>query len=158
MISEDFKFSSERHKLAAVFFIQFARFEYAMKKSGYLVKNCDYAKPNWKGLFNEEIIKKAFEDLSQGKLKTAVEFYLENPPEQQIVKDNNELGFKTVIENGCTAHKLSTYVTRVRNNLFHGAKCDPQNEDDLKRDKALIQHGLVILNACLKDSELRNFY
>jgi len=91
-----------------------------------------------------------------GPLGEAIRYYFAHPPRQQIVKDG-ALNWrdKPPNEEGGAA-SLLTHVCRTRNNLFHGGKSAAYL---LGRDRTLVQHGLIVLQACMEaHPEVREYF
>jgi hypothetical protein len=129
------------------FFLIFARFEYALKQSGFLKKD-ERAKANWECFadsINAELI--CITDIYE--FKIAAGYLKEFPPKIQIkYEENGETKLKWVCQKptGNEARVLTEYIKRVRNNLFHGGKAP----FDPKRDILLINHTITILRYLLK--------
>ena len=133
-------------------FYTFARFEYALKATGF-IKNTDDAKPDWTKFANS--ISPLFDNHDDPDVKSAVEFIFADPPNKQVVRDgrlewrNADSG--TV--NCCDS--LLIFVRRIRNNLFHGGKFTGQHLENgdwsklNERDEELVRHSICILKACL---------
>jgi hypothetical protein len=161
IISVDFKPQFEGHELAIAFFIQFARFEYAMKKAGFHTPNGD---ANWDGLFKMgspiDKLTSAYKHHPDEEFKEAVDYYLTQSPEKQFLENNKIIFKKNDLGNAPIFEKLSVFIRRVRNNLFHGGKFARAGcLQNPPRDMALISHGLVILNACIQaEQNLWEFY
>lgn len=146
-------------RLATAFFLQFARFECAMKGAGYLKENSkNDASPDWDELFKETAVRKCFETPQSSELEKAIDFYIATPsdtrdegrPKKQIVDSSRKLSFEDKPVSGCISCQLSVYVRRTRNNLFHGGKFGTNTPIQFRhRDRLLMKYGLIILNACL---------
>ena len=65
-------------------FYTFARFEYALKATGF-IKNTDDAKPDWTKFANS--ISPLFDNHDDPDVKSAVEFIFADPPNKQVVRD-----------------------------------------------------------------------
>jgi len=135
------------------FFFIFSRFEYGLKRAGYL-KNTKLAEPDWKKFSEDNTVKKKFDILKEKsqELKKAIEYLRSKPPKKQI-QDNHKLGWdKTPLSKedfeGCI-----DAVKRVRNNLFHGGKFpDPGSVKDPSRNPDLIKHSITVLKYFLDSS------
>lgn len=46
--------------------------------------------------------------------------------------------------------RLLLLVRRVRNNLFHGGKCNERVAEETARNEKLLRHGIIILTEALK--------
>ena len=123
------------------FFKNFARFEYALKASGFIVDR-GYASADW-----EEFAKSVDGRLERdASTVSAIEYLTKKPPRKQVV-GNGELKWKDMTS-GTDARSLLLCVRHVRNNLFHGGK----TPWDTERDTPLVQHSMSILAACLNAS------
>ena len=72
------------------------------------------------------------------------EFILSEPPKRQVANEDNQIIWQDVANNDKSVQSLFGHITRVRNNLYHGAKFngtwfDPQ------RSKDLIEASVIIL-------------
>lgn len=127
------------------FFISFSLFEKALKESGfYFSTDRIGVNPNW-DKFIQSIAPQFIEIIDSHhfpELEAAVSYLFEFPPNKQIM-DDHHLTFKQteIEENHKDIVKLSMYIRRVRNNLFHGAKFSY----DFDHDSKLIRYSLVIL-------------
>ena len=142
-------------KLAFQFFRDFSRFEYALKRCGFLrgSEGSD-AKPDWNkyvkcitGRFNIE--------------DQCLKYLTDEPPKKQIVQGDSphwsDMRWK---EKDSFEKKVLDAVCVVRNNLFHGEK--PQmllagsggDHDD--RDKKLLEAGITVLHYCNEILEQEN--
>jgi hypothetical protein len=110
--------SAKLDRLAVQFFKTFARFEYALKAAGYH-KGDGNAKPDWDRF--AQSIDSCFEQPLSDALAAAVKFLIETPPKRQVLVDG-KLEWEEAREEGPDSRKLSIYIRRVRNNLFHGGK------------------------------------
>ncbi|PPL02467.1 hypothetical protein [Parapedobacter indicus] len=139
------------------FFVVFSRFEFTLKIAGYLQDNVkNEARPDWLkyGLKKKETFDDYIDSLETGnELKMAIEYILINPPKKQFVGDGNMLIFALVPdENPSNTQKLCTYITRIRNNLFHGAKF-LKSYGDSSRDWKLIHCALLVLSCWIDDDQ-----
>lgn len=130
------------------FFIVFSRFEYALKKSGYVRYRTNYLKPDWEK-FSRSTQSKV-NQFSSHILQEAFQYYLTRPPKIQAIenqtfvwKENKKMKDET------DYHWIIRSVRIVRNNLFHGGKFPWE----AIRDKKLLSHGLTILYYCLELNE-----
>ncbi|MFD1770140.1 MULTISPECIES: hypothetical protein [Sphingobacterium] len=149
--------NDENFALLNEFFIAFSRFEFTLKISGYLKDNVKKeAHPDWLkfGLKKKETFDDYIDSLeTDDELKTAIEYILINPPKKQFVGDDNMLMFALVPdENPSNTQKLCTYITRIRNNLFHGAKF-LKSYGDSSRDWKLISCALLVLSCWIDDDQ-----
>ena len=136
--------------LAFELFRTFARFEYALKITGF-----DYgdgaAKPNWRAFAESESVRNIFDNPTDNVLKTAIEYILTHPPKKQTIENGvltwNEHPPSTDLQSDL----VLTYVRRVRNNLFHGGKFNGRWFEP-ERSEELLKHSLTILHWCQKRS------
>ncbi len=103
----------DRLKACSDFFFLFARFEYAMKTTGYRTP-ARRAEPCWDSLARDFNLDECPETVAK-----AASYLLQNRPFVQIVEDE-ALAWRDVPANKGTNEKdLLAYVRRVRNNLLH---------------------------------------
>ena len=133
-------------ELVFKFFAVFSLFEYALKQSGYIPPESTKVKrkveADWTRFVKDTQGK--FDPSSSPALKEAVSYLLTYPPMKQKI-ENGDVVFKRSAPNANSTdtEKLSIYIRRVRNNLFHGGKANYQRP----RDTELIQHSIVILES-----------
>ncbi|EPI2166779.1 hypothetical protein ACS5HP_000921 [Vibrio alginolyticus] len=130
--------------LAFQFFKLFSQYEFSLKKHGYFqgIRNGRSIIVDWDRFVNEQIGAN-FLDLL-GENRASAEYILENPPKRQVVDENNNIVWEPVPNNERNIQALFTHISRMRNNMFHGAKFngtwfDPQ------RSNLLLSHGLIVL-------------
>jgi len=133
-------------RLAIEVFIEFARFEYCLKASGFLKTPNGPAEPNWDKFANCNKIKKLFDKINSGTAESdcKMRYLLNNPPKQQIATDN-----KLDWEEPNKIKSSQDYfgaVRRVRNNLFHGGKFNG-NFFEPQRSVELLEAVLCVLKA-----------
>jgi hypothetical protein len=135
-------------ELVSKFFIVFSRFEYALKRAGYVNGDENRVFANWdkfaSGLSNK------FDSALRLELAEAIQYLQSHPPKKQIVA-KNELGWKETDLNLNEPQLiwLLRVIRVIRNNLFHGGKFPMRPVSDPSRDIQLIKSSLVILEACL---------
>jgi len=147
---------SEDRSLVIVFFLFFSRFEYALKRTGYLTDNAE-AKACW-----DTYAHKHSSILSACQEKgfcNAVKLIEKSPPKKQ----KNVAGHLTwEIDNfqgKFDLNRILTLVCRIRNNLFHGSKFPNEAEEDVSRNHDLIAAGLTVLQTCIdSDPDLRKIF
>ena len=144
------------------FFLIFTRFEYALKRSGYVREKRGrggekYPEADWEK-FGEEI-KSVFKKYKCGHpdVAEAVKYLEDNPPKRQVIKDG-KLEWAPMT-NGDTDYKsLIRAVKQVRNNLFHGDKRIASPKDP-SRNMELIKHSITVLKYLLYSSDkVKNHY
>jgi hypothetical protein len=132
------------------FFAVFSRFEYALKRRGFLKKQ-EQAEADWDSYANQ--LRGQFATVKAPVFKTAWGYLTSEPPKKQIVNWNS-LGWKATVRGN--SESIESYLLRlvrtVRNNLFHGGKypypVGPMS--DAGRDRRLIESALVVLEECLR--------
>jgi hypothetical protein len=136
------------------FIMSFARFEYALKRAGYVHTRgaSQDAQVNWSAFENAH--HEAFRNLlaqPNNRLQTGIKSFDAEPPRKLILHRTDgtrELRWKAARTNGQLLNRYLTYVRRVRNNLLHGEK--PQTlVGDSSRGLELVQSALAVLEACL---------
>jgi hypothetical protein len=132
--------------LACEFLAVFARFEFALKASGYA--NGYDAKAAWDRY--SRAIDGRFARLDGPELAAAAEYLLSDPSRKQVVRSGELTWESTALGGAPRAQRVLLMVRRVRNNLSHGGKFPAGGtRGDPGRDQALVQHSLVVLRACL---------
>ena len=125
------------------FFAVFSRFEYALKRAGYLRSNSVDAQADWPRLARE--LGHSF--LMRVRASGEVTTLMSGPPKKQVITDG-ALGWETMPPIG-TAKDLFLAVRRVRNNLFHGGKYATRPEPDMSRNESLIREATRLLEIAL---------
>jgi hypothetical protein len=133
------------NEIAKNFFFVFARMEYSLKVNGYL-RECDIAWADWRKYSRE--LKDIFNNPSDAEFIRAIDYYENNPPKVQIVRNNVPVWEDKILSSGSRSEKLIKYICRVRNNLFHGGKFRGVNYENPDRSELLISHALIILDRC----------
>jgi hypothetical protein len=128
--------------LVLEFVFYFSRFEYALKREGYIPPSGD-AKALWDPFVNEE---KVFIDL-YCETSPAARFILEHPPQKQIVRDKKLLWIEPRFAAEPARIRLFLGIRAIRNNLFHGGKFPEQPISEVARNIELIDSAC----RCLKD-------
>lgn len=143
---------SPDRRLAWEFFVTFSRFEYALKRSGFLKKKYPHASPDWDEFARQSDL--ALGQRSDPGLAEAVAYYDKHPPRKQL-QNEGALGWSEPIarrSNELDLEFLCRKICTVRNNLFHGGKfpklpiADPSRDQDLLRSGKDILFALVDLN------------
>ena len=134
--------------LVLEFLACFARFEYALKRSGYASGTEKEVRADWDAF---ALTLKILPDQEIQAVLTAGELLLNNPPQKQVLIAGS-LDWKDGIPEGqADVQKILIYVRRVRNNLFHGGKflVPTGPVDEPARNQALIDSSLAVLQAVL---------
>lgn len=134
-------------KLTYEFLGTFARFEYALKESGFAKGSAASVEPTWDAFATS--IDWHFRRVADPDFKAAVEFLLNEPPRKQVL-----LGVAIVWKESPPrrtlpkAQQVLLMVRRVRNNLFHGAKVWSTEYGNRDRDIKLVEASLTVLKHC----------
>jgi hypothetical protein len=132
--------------LTLEFLATFARFEFALKKSGYARGDNSQVLPDWDVFAND------LANLDAAVLApvlAACQYLRQHPPKKQIL-DNG--GIRWVDRQGTSGSAIGDVllsVRAVRNNVFHGGKFPDGMITDPLRDERLIRDCLGVLNALL---------
>lgn len=132
--------------LVVAFFVVFARFEFALKESGYVVDQQGHAAPSWT-MYKEAVAPK-FDDASPEE-RTVIEKLTEDPPWFQAMATDG-MKWKPMKLRGSAVVQALSAAVQVRNNLFHGGKHTPHSPPE--RDERLLALSLALLQACLRRS------
>ncbi|WP_207774702.1 hypothetical protein [Sphingosinicella sp. YJ22] len=142
----------ELDEIAHRMFRQFARMEYALKAAGYLKREDGRAEANWSAFAADidEGLRNAF--IEDAEVFAAVAYIGLKPPKKQMVRKGALYWRETPPEATTASGVLLMYVSRVRNNLFHGGKFS-NGWLDPERSRNLLRHCLTILDCCLRLSD-----
>jgi hypothetical protein len=133
------------------FFLNFARFEYALKSSGYARQGRRAeANPDWDRFARDLGQRSAFLANKTEDLTEAVRYLSEQPPYRQVIM-NGALAWETATRdpNLSEIEFLLLMVRRVRNNLFHGGKHSNEVHETPERTEKLLRCCLAVLAECL---------
>lgn len=143
-------------RLAWEFFVLFSRFEYALKRSGFLRPNVPEAQADW-GRFAREN-QPAFSERNSASVAEAVAYYNAEPPRKQL-QQNGRLHWSNPlrpVDGERPLEFLCRAIGTVRNNLFHGGKFPQFPVHDASRDEALLKYAKELLFELLElDAEVR---
>jgi hypothetical protein len=153
--------SPEGQRTVLEFFLVFARFEYALKRSTRFLrarKRDSGAEPNWKKFACE--IEATYPHLDGDDFKQAREYILSRPPQRQVVDNNNKLDWQKLVQGEATEISfLLECIRTMRNNLFHGGKFPGLVVNGSERDLPLLSNGVVVLRAVATlDEEVRSWF
>lgn len=130
-------------QLAFRFFKLFAQYESTLKERNYFrVENRDRIVVDWNRFANEVVGDNFINDLGD-KAKSA-HFILQQPPMKQVANNEGNIIWQEVSNHDQSVQVLFGHICRIRNNLFHGSKFNGTWFDP-DRSKALMEHGLIIL-------------
>lgn len=138
----------EFENLVFEFFRRFARMEYALKSAGFHKRNRGYVQADWER-FAKSIEKDFTAKSVGGSVSESIKSILSDPPKKQDL-NGEKLVYVQSLANGSDCEKVLMYIRRVRNNLFHGGKCDRNGWFSPQRSEELMRHGLCVLDLCLK--------
>lgn len=125
----------------------FARFEYALKRAGFL-QDDRVAKPSWKRF--EEEIQTQVQEGGLDEVFKAGAYLIEHPTRKQVVRDGTlDWGEPPRAPTPPTLAWLLDVVRTIRNNLFHGGKFMAGPLEDPLRDHHLIAASSDVLLAVL---------
>ena len=88
-----YQFNQDDAALIFDYFIMFSRFEFALKRAGYLTGDDNRAKPDWDKFC--VTVQAQFDKTRTLELTKACEYYLKFPPKKQVVK-NNQMVWKKI--------------------------------------------------------------
>lgn len=131
--------------VAVAFFSAFSRFEFALKRAGYL-RNKDVAEADW-DKFADSLGAPFLEEVRGAK---CAEELLRQPPGKPI-RDGAQVDWREA-RPVTDVRGLFIAVRQARNNLFHGEKFIGDGRKD-SRDRQLLTDALKILELALARSE-----
>ncbi len=134
--------SEELDKLAFSFFKLFAQYESSLKEKGFFVSGGNKVIVDWDRFANEEIGNSFIEDL--GDKAAYANYILSEPPKRQNVNQNGNIIWEDVPNEDKSIQSLFGHISRIRNNLYHGAKFNGTWFDP-GRSKKLLEASLEIL-------------
>jgi hypothetical protein len=143
------KFIPKEHQALLVrFFVLFSRFEYALKRAGFVTGSGGKVTANWDEFASK--YNSVFNPVHPPGLQQAYTYFKEHPPRKQILKNGrldwskpNTLGKEPLLV------WLLLCARIVRNNLFHGGKFPVAPIEEPARNSLLLGHALVIMETCL---------
>jgi hypothetical protein len=139
---------------AIVFFCLFSRFEFALKKAGFIRGNPGQAAwPDWSTFGLQPKIQKLYQGLTQ---RASVRYIIDHPPKRQIVSEYGgklHLEWQDWIGRVENMEMLIEAVRQTRNNLFHGGKSATEPVERAERNEQLIDAAIEILRAMLLANE-----
>jgi hypothetical protein len=131
-------------ELAFDFFKLFAQYESSLKERGFFIERRGQIIVDWDRFVNEEIGADFLEQL--GDNRDSAVYILENPPKKQTTNETNKIIWAPVPNTERSVQILFGHISRVRNNLFHGAKFNGTWFDP-ERSNELLTQGLIVLRA-----------
>lgn len=133
-------------ELTLEFLGTFARFEFALKKAGYVEGDERRASAAWDAFAND--VAKLEPSVLTSALDTCP-YLLQHPPKKQTLRDGR---LHWVERQGTSGSKIGDAllsVRTVRNNVFHGGKFPDGPIAEPLRDERLIRECLALLNTLL---------
>ena len=128
--------------LAFEFFKKFARFEFAMKRVGFL-RNEEQGR-------NAEVGWDKFQNALRGDYrpsKAAIKLITLHPKKQIVGADKKLTWVEREFSGEAELDKVIVLLKTVRNNLFHGGKCvDGAEWDDRQRMESLLSAASIVLD------------
>ena len=152
--------TGDNGEIVLQFFVTFSRFEYALKRAGF-IKRDGYSNvlPNWCRF--AERLDAWLADITGTEFTKAKSYLLREPPLKLIFDKSGEIILCPPERRGneSDAEYLLRLVRDVRNNLFHGGKYPDGPVSDQARNSQLLQACLTILETCLLlDSDVKRFF
>lgn len=144
-------------ELVTDFVLTFARAEFALKWAGCHKRgNGDSVEADW--LVYAARVQPRFDQLKATEAAPAIDLLFRAPPMKQILK-GGALDWKdSPCATDSESRRLAIMIRRVRNNLFHGAKCWPEIANPA-RDTPLVKAALIALPYYLAlDAKVREAY
>lgn len=126
--------------LVLEFFVTFSRFEYALKRAGYLKKKSN-ASADWVR-FAEDV--QALPDDNKAVILDSAPYLQGRPPKKQIAV-NGALQWQIRPMGASPIQSLIESVKTVRNNLFHGGKFPEELISEPARDEQLLRDCIRVL-------------
>ncbi len=135
-------------EMANSFFRQFSRMEYALKAAGFLKRTDGPAEANWTR-FGDEINQRLLGSVeNDGRLQAAYNYIMCTPPKKQMAREGRLEWREAKPDAKSETSLLLQYVSRTRNNLFHGGKFS-SGWLDPDRSERLLGHALTVLDSCI---------
>lgn len=135
--------------LAWQFFLMFSRFEYALKREGYLRADRKDAQAALRSFARDHAA--MFSADPDPPLQREISYIKRAPPKKQIQKDRVlDWAEPTQFSGGPLLPWLLDQIQTIRNNLFHGGKFPQFAVSDPSRDRELIESALLVLGRSLK--------
>ncbi len=134
-------------QLALEFLATFARFEFALKKAGYVQGDDSRVSPEW-DLFARDVAKLDAAVLAP--VLNVCQYLQQHPPKKQVLQNGQLRWVERQGTSGSAIGDVLLSVRTVRNNVFHGGKFPDGPVAEPLRDEQLIRDCLAVLEALLK--------
>jgi hypothetical protein len=133
-----------------VFFLFYARFEYALTETRWYQKNrLPEVWADWRG-YGAHMDSKLNQSSN---VAAAITYLTTNPPRKKKVGPDGQIVWMSGTISGKGLAQVLSLVVCVRNNLFHGGKSPERSLLETDRNTKLIGACMTILSACL-DADL----
>ena len=134
-------------ELTLDFLATFARFEYALKRAGYVVGDEGKVSPDW-DRFAKDV--SALDAAVLTPILDSCKYLQEHPPKKQILRAGQVLWVDRRVPAGSAIAEVLLSVRTVRNNVFHGGKFPDGPVAEPLRDERLIRECLGVLDSLLE--------
>jgi hypothetical protein len=133
-------------ELTLEFLATFARYEFALKKSGYARGDNNQVSPDW-DVFANDVAK--LDPAALAPVIGASQYLQQYPPKKQVLDNGLIRWTDRQGTSGSAIGDVLLSVRTVRNNVFHGGKFPDGIITEPLRDERLIRECLAVLNALL---------
>ncbi len=133
--------------LTLEFLATFARFEFALKKAGYVKGDDSRVSPDWDS-FAGDVAKLDAALLAPA--LNACPYLQQHPPKKQILQNGQLRWTDRQGISGSAIGNVLLSIRTVRNNVFHGGKFPDGPVAEPLRDEQLIRDCLAVLEALLQ--------
>ncbi len=133
-------------ELTLEFLGTFARFEYALKRAGYVRGDDKQVSADW-DRFAREIA--ALDPTTLAPVLGCCQYLQEHPPKKQVLIDRRLQWVLRQGSCGSAVGEILLNVRTVRNNVFHGGKFPDGPVDEPLRDEQLVTECLAVLKSLL---------
>jgi hypothetical protein len=137
--------------LTTEFLSMFARFEYALKRAGYLEGDDKRVSADW-DRFGRDFAAAKPEILAP--ILTCGSYLISDPPKRQALEGGRLTWKKRGPSGGSPIEELLLSVRTVRNNVFHGGKFPEGPVSEPLRDERLIRNCVEVLGELLRSPAL----
>lgn len=135
------------------FLINFARFEYAVKASGYSHNKKGYAEPDWDSYCSSLAVD--FCTSPDRDLVLHLSYITNKPPKQLVKNSSGRLIWKdrALKAEWSDLRKILFLAQGVRNNVAHGSKFTARESPEKNRNAKLMAAATAIVSAFLNNSD-----
>lgn len=134
-------------ELTLRFFAVFSRYEYALKRAGYVQGDESQVWAAW-DLFATDL--EALESFAISQLLDQCEYLRTHGPKKQVLRSGRLRWVDRKGGTGSALRDILLSVRTVRNNVFHGGKFPEGPIEEPLRDERLIRDCLAVLEGLLK--------